>query len=263
MKKLILAAVFVLGFCTSGRAADIYSNDLTSRPFGLSGLKDIAPASGNGFSGFNVFADFGYGQMNNQDFSTAIENLSIQQSGVSTDGVLGGGGVGVGHVFGSGFYLGASTEIQFGDISGKSDRATAIVTIPAYGYHPASVESAPLASSAKVSMDWLGATKLEAGVVLGNNFLAYGHIGLGYGSFDASARNEISAFSGSEVKTGLTYGGGLEYLMADHWTGFVEYSHFDFGDFSVNGLWEGEVPGKLNKLNGDLDLIMCGFRYRF
>ena len=39
----------------------------------------------------------------------------------------------------------------------------------------------------------------------------------------------VANFSGSELRTGWTVGGGLEYLIAPSWSVFAEYNHMDFG----------------------------------
>jgi opacity protein-like surface antigen len=87
---------------------------------------------------------------------------------------------------------------------------------------------------AMADIDWTKADSLVAsfnhswfagmrgGVTISNALLAY--LLVGYTSLDGS-----TAIAGLSIDQGITFGGGLEFKLADHWSAAVEYRHVDLG----------------------------------
>ena len=84
--------------------------------------------------------------------------------------------------------------------------------------------------------DWLASITGRVGYAFGRA-LVYGKGGVAFTSFvDNGTYAPDPAFNqrNSASRTGWTLGAGFEYAFWDHWSGFVEYDHYDFGDAKLS-----------------------------
>ncbi|MFT3732178.1 MAG: outer membrane beta-barrel protein [Hyphomicrobium sp.] len=83
-------------------------------------------------------------------------------------------------------------------------------------------------------INWFGTLRGRVGLVGDENFLVFATAGLAYGGIDHSFKfqgGEIGSFSQSDSDTeiGWTVGGGVEYLLSDHWAFRADALYVDFG----------------------------------
>jgi outer membrane immunogenic protein len=82
----------------------------------------------------------------------------------------------------------------------------------------------------------------------------------------------ITAVSSSESRTGWTFGAGVEYAFAPHWSAFVEYDYLDFGTKDANSTHflslPGNVPASLilpiqTNVTERFNVVKAGLNYKF
>jgi outer membrane immunogenic protein len=82
----------------------------------------------------------------------------------------------------------------------------------------------------------------------------------------------ITSASSSESRTGWTFGAGMEYAFAQHWSAFVEYSYLDFGTRSANSTHVVSLPNSTpaslvipiqTTATDRLNVVKAGLNYRF
>jgi outer membrane immunogenic protein len=92
------------------------------------------------------------------------------------------------------------------------------------------------AGEAKSSVDSLATARLRAGYAF-DRALPYVSGGLAFGGTKASSHSvgtdgfTVDTFSGSDssTRTGWVIGGGVDYLLANHWSFRLEGMYFDLG----------------------------------
>jgi outer membrane immunogenic protein len=114
------------------------------------------------------------------------------------------------------------------------------------GFNPAPVIQN---TTAQQNTDWYGTVRGRLGWLATPNLLVFGTGGFAYGHTDHSASYDVSApiaatlfgfsfscsggpcFMGSSstTKTGWTAGGGIEWMLDQHWTAKIEYQLVDLG----------------------------------
>jgi outer membrane immunogenic protein len=82
----------------------------------------------------------------------------------------------------------------------------------------------------------------------------------------------ITAASSSESRTGWTFGAGVEYAFAPHWSAFVEYDYLDFGTKDANSTHLLSLPGNvpasfilpiLTNVTERFNVVKVGLNYKF
>jgi outer membrane immunogenic protein len=98
---------------------------------------------------------------------------------------------------------------------------------------PASLGAMGAFTSMSTSLDWLASTRARLGYLIMPNLLAYGTGGGAWGKVDyaANATFPLIAYSAnsafSSTAGGWVAGGGLEWMLADHWLLRWEYLHYN------------------------------------
>jgi len=60
-----------------------------------------------------------------------------------------------------------------------------------------------------------------------------------------SPQASITAASSSQFQTGWTFGAGVEYAFAQHWSAFIEYNYLDLGTKAANSTHILSLPGSV------------------
>lgn len=138
-------------------------------------------------------------------------------SGYSFDGLLGGGGIGFNAQLGPNLIAGLEADLSGADI-GRTDSGTA------FG----------LATSVTTHANVLGTARGRLGVTF-DRFMIYGAGGFAWVVNRLSATVGGVSASDTQVHTGFTIGGGVEWMVAPAWTVRAEYLYANFGSRSYFG----------------------------
>ncbi|HEY5126523.1 MAG TPA: outer membrane beta-barrel protein [Bradyrhizobium sp.] len=257
MKKIVLAAVAMVGFVGQSFAADLPARmPMKAAP--------MAPAAYN-WNGFYLGANVGYGwdKISTDTFNSAgvfLENTKHDRSGV-----FGGGQIGYNWQFAPNWLLGIEADAEASDIKGSNAGC-----------------SATGCSSSNGKTDDFGTVRGRFGYVA-NNVLLYGTGGWAWshsttdrtvtcvvagggtcpgGPSPSPLTGMIASASGSE--SGWAAGAGIEWGFLPNWTAKVEYLHLQFDnvgrDFSYAGF-----PTAFRHVNSNsgLDTVRVGVNYLF
>jgi outer membrane immunogenic protein len=198
----------------------------------------------------------------------------------SNDSFIGGGQMGYNWEF-SRLVLGPEIDIQgTSEGSGHTEATSSITPVPGF----------PIDQEATVSrsMSYLGTVRGRIGFAVTPCLLVYGTGGFAYGQVDGrtgidqQVLNDANLpfhYSGSgtfsEVNTGWTAGGGIEWMFLKHWSVKAEYLYFDLGtvsyhvhplnDFSVfttpPTLFTTTAPTSSTKFDGNM--VRAGLNFHF
>ena len=201
MMKRILVGVAFVGATVSAQAADL--------PVKAPYYK--APAAMvYDWTGFyiGVNAGVGIGRDRTQHFIPAISADSLY---LSPQGGLGGGQIGYNWQTDSllgPLVLGVETDIQ-----GTGMRDSYPNVFPVVGYSQ--------------KLDWFGTVRGRVGLAHGP-VLSYVTAGYAYGSVNTSVtEGGTPVFSGNKMRSGWTFGSGVEAALGGNWTGKIEYLYLD------------------------------------
>ena len=87
-----------------------------------------------------------------------------------------------------------------------------------------------------------------------------------------NSQASITAATSSQFQTGWTFGAGVEYAFAQHWSAFVEYSYLDFGTKSANSTHFLSLPNNVPAsfvlpiqatVTERFNIVKEGLNYRF
>jgi len=87
-----------------------------------------------------------------------------------------------------------------------------------------------------------------------------------------SPQASITAASSSQFQTGWTFGAGVEYAFAQHWSAFIEYNYLDFGTKAANSTHFLSLPNNVPATlvipiqataTERLNIVKAGLNYRF
>jgi outer membrane immunogenic protein len=229
MKKLLLAGVMALAMVGVGQAADMM-------------LKAPPPAPVYSWTGWYLGANFGdaWSSSDNATFSgagpSAILHSNVFPTTLSTSpsGLLGGLQTGYNWQLSPAWVIGAETDIQFSRFQGRVIGNPA--PLPPF---------APWTTQVNQESDWFGTLRARLGFLVTPTVLLYGTGGLAYGQADTSFSTTLTFFSScpagapctlgqaSDIRTGWAGGGGVEWMLAPHWTLRGEYLYVDLGSQSV------------------------------
>jgi outer membrane immunogenic protein len=235
MKKLLLsAAVTALGI-VSASAADLPARVYTKAP------AIVAPATYN-WTGFYLGVEGGGGWADTQHTNA---NNGINSSTRSIDGGL------VGGTYGYNLQINSWVVGIEGDFSWSGLKST--FTDAGNGFCPVGQECV-------TELKWLGTDRARIGYAW-DKLLVYGTVGIAYGEVRGTLLN-AGFTSGSNTRTGLTYGGGVELGLTPNWSVKAEYLHVDkLGDPVTYNSIVGGSPERVS-LKG-LDIVRAGLNYRF
>ncbi len=82
----------------------------------------------------------------------------------------------------------------------------------------------------------------------------------------------ITGASSSQWRSGWTFGAGIEYAFAPHWSAFLEYNYFDFGSWGANSTHLVSLPGNIPPslvipiqadATGHFSAVKVGLNYSF
>jgi outer membrane immunogenic protein len=186
--------------------------------------------------------------------------------------------LGVKRTTGPNWLLGLEADFSFARINGRASSAPSILA------------TAPQSTTAEQSTDWYGTVRGRVGWLATPNLLLFGTGGFAYGRTSASATytndgvrhaqppfsffcsdEEIPCFagSGSAVQTGWTAGGGVEWLLDQHWSAKIEYQFVDLGTETIRVTSlavasNGPIPSSFNAAFRDqFNVVRLGLNYRF
>ena len=139
--------------------------------------------------------------------------------------------------------VGAETDIQG---AGIDDNRTCLL-----GCTPNSF------ATATSKLDWFGTTRVRAGLPTGP-VLSYVTGGIAYGGIDTQAATAAGVANSSTVRTGWTWGTGVEAALGGNWTAKAEYLYIDFGTTTATAPAVGTAT-----LKNQEQLFRAGLNYRF
>jgi outer membrane immunogenic protein len=153
----------------------------------------------------------------------------------SPHGFVGGLQTGYNWQLSSAWVVGVETDIQFSRYQGS-----AVAT-------PSPVGFVPFTTQVTEQSDWFGTLRARLGFLVTPNVLVYGTGGLAYGQADTNFNTVATGFTltscpsfftcasgqASDIRTGWAAGGGVEWMLAPHWTLRGEYLYIDLGSQSV------------------------------
>ncbi|CAN5208956.1 porin family protein [soil metagenome] len=243
MKALLIAIAVAAFGATGAQAADIAARPYTKAP-------PIAPAIN--WSGFYAGVNVGYGWG-----SSATDNVATQTGclnglvagfcsftnalvpgKVSYDqsGFIGGGQFGYNWQMSHSIVLGIETDFQGSAIRGSNSVSnTGVFVIPV-----------SQSATASQKLDWFGTLRGRVGWQPTGALLVYATGGLAYGQVETASSFSMNAVGGgslfvgssglsrSDVRTGWTAGGGLEWMMNQQWSVKAEYLYYDLGTVTLN-----------------------------
>jgi len=187
---------------------------------------------------------------------------------VTDSSVTGGIALGYSNVFNQLFLLGVEARANFEGLKTTYD----------YTAHTLSPVDLVVSSDDSVKLDNDFTLLIKLGVVLQPKTLIYGLVGPTWGNFDTSTHVKTSfdgiptniSESESQYQTGWLAGLGIEYLMTDHFSFALEYTHADYGTFDAVDEESKVVdvtPGSFLSVNDDVnaktDSVLLRLTYYF
>jgi outer membrane immunogenic protein len=235
MKKLMLAGALTLAIGGLAQAADmpLKAPPMAAPVYSWTGWY-VGASLGGAWSSSDSMTFSGAGPLAPVFFAANEFPTTLASS---SHGTVGGLETGYDWQLSRSWVVGFETDIQLSNYSG-----TAIAT-------PAA--AAPFASfTTQVSQasDWFGTLRGRLGFLLTPNILLFGTGGLAYGQTDTSFSTIPVGFApgtcpvaftcaigrSASVGTGFAAGGGVEWMLAPHWTLKAEYLYVDLGSQSTS-----------------------------
>jgi outer membrane immunogenic protein len=245
MTKRSLAVISLLLLDTSGMAL---AADL-SPAAPVYKAPNVAPAPPYNWNGFYIganvgggFGDLGYGN------AITATGAASQSNSANVSGVVGGGQIGYNYLLSSNFLLGVEADVSGANISGSATSTNG-------------------AFEHSFNTDVFGTVRGRLGVVW-NNWLFYGSGGFAWGN-EQVTRNQLTGTTGlatagtsesvSNVGTGWTAGGGVEWGVAPNWTVRAEYLYVDLG----SGSYSFPLAGRTAQFDDAFNIVRAGVNYKF
>lgn len=276
-----LAAFAVYGFSSVASAADIPRKAPAYSP---------PPPPAYSWTGFYVGANVGGGWGNRQvDFSpidplaTALfNNVSggPPPTSFNTSGVLGGLQLGYNWQLNNNWLVGLETDFDWAGMKGSGSGSGTVIRF------------SPFTNTVGEKVDWFGTVRARLGYLPTSNLLAYVSGGFAYGRVEhngsystavgflgntpgpntficAGAGAPCFSGSSSDVATGWTLGGGLEFAFWQKWTLKAEYLYVSLDSKSVTETAVAVVPGtppaafNANFNRASFNVARVGLNYHF
>jgi outer membrane immunogenic protein len=171
---------------------------------------------------------------------------------VHASGALAGGQAGCNYQFATNWVVGVEGAGDWANIHGSSDPFFAGKAV------------------FNASTDWIATATVRLGYTT-NNWLFYVKGGGAWAADKYSVPGTFEGFpfnfTGSETRSGLTFGGGIEWAFWQNWSANVEYAYYDFGTRSLNlidaGIIGAEVGSDPSLIRQRLQTVKFGLNYRF
>jgi outer membrane immunogenic protein len=203
---------------------------------------------------------------------------------VPQSGPVGGFEAGYNWQAGSNWLLGLEADFSFAGMNGAASGTSFFVATP--------FTTQTQTTTAQQSTDWYGTVRGRVGWLATPNLLLFGTGGFAYGRVTDSANvtftgplfeitfpnglgfscvSGLPCFSGSSsaIRTGWTAGGGLEWLLDQHWSAKIEYQFINLGTETVKltALAVNApvlIPASFNAAFRDqFNVVRLGLNYRF
>ncbi|MGJ0509627.1 MAG: outer membrane protein [Methylocystis sp.] len=173
------------------------------------------------------------------------------QGGSNAGGVVGGGQIGYNYQFGSNIVVGIETDFQ-----GTSMSTGGMANHILYPDPDSNGFLIPLAPGGNrgVALNWFGTLRGRAGFLITPTLLVYGTGGFAYGQVSGGP------FNGSNVRTGWTAGGGVEWMFMQNWSAKAEYLYTDLQTNTSSGVF-GFSPGYHH--HPQFNTVRAGVNYHF
>ncbi len=253
LRRGYFGLTFTCALCAGAfgaQAADLYRNP----PPQTSYVPPAAYVDNYSWAGFYAGINGGYGWSNS---GNAIQyNGGIVDSDSSgrsqPSGGFGGGQIGYNFQAGS-FVYGLEADFQGGSIG---DRTTGFTAVNGYDYNT------------HEDVDWFGTVRGRLGYAFGRT-LIYGTGGFAYGDVHQRAliNDPVSGNSAllrnSDIHTGYSVGGGIEYKLTPAWSLKGEYQYIDLGSEKLSGADSLANPVATNALDTNFSVVKLGLNYRF
>jgi outer membrane immunogenic protein len=257
-------------------------------------VKAPAPVAApvHNWTGFYVGANIGGGWGNrNVDFSPndplTLDFFAMPAISFRASGVLGGLQLGYNWQFNRNWLLGLEADFDGSGMDGSGSNS--VIT----NFGPGGLE--PFTQTVNEKIKWFGTVRMRLGYLPTDNLLAYVTGGYAYGrvehtgtytdngtgigitlgapsgsfSFVCTATSTCFSGSSSDVATGWTVGGGLEYAIWQHWTLKAEYLYVSLEGKSVTetavSFSSGSTPASFNANynRASFNVGRVGVNYRF
>ncbi len=171
------------------------------------------------------------------------------QSGTA-GGVIGGLQLGYNFQFNPSIVVGVETDFDGSSLSGQSPSNYAFYPSPYAGGQ--SLIPVAAINGGNLSLDYIGTVRGRAGWLFTPTLLVYGTAGFAYGG--------VSAWNQTNIRTGWTAGGGVEWMFAPRWSAKVEYLYADLQSGGITGTF-GYNYGY--HFHPELNIVRAGVNYHF
>ncbi|MEH2473014.1 outer membrane immunogenic protein [Nitrobacteraceae bacterium AZCC 2161] len=250
MKKFLIAAALA-GMSVGAEAADLPAKAPYTKAPALAAVYD--------WTGFYVGVNAGVG-VGRDPTRLSIPGLSLEQTNLSPLGAI--GGVQAGYNWQtSNWMLGLEADIQ---ASGQHEDSTCLLSC-----------SATTNVRFDRKLEWFGTARARIGYATGP-VLTYVTGGFAYGDVKTAIteRTPVPVFGGfaspfpvagtftnDQIRTGYTFGSGLEAALGGNWTGKIEYLYIDLG--SRTGTYS--LAGTTHTVDTRYrdNIFRAGLNYRF
>jgi opacity protein-like surface antigen len=198
-------------------------------------------AHAGGAFGFNQWAT---------SATTALQAISTNGAFVglgATEGLLGGGQIGVNYQFGT-WVAGLEIAASAADIDGYAKCLTNIAKAVSFSCHS--------------NVSSIGTMAGRLGETWGN-LMTYNKVGVAWATDHGDAQSSFftNSFNESSTRWGWLIGSGLEYAFSPNLSGFVEYNHLEFGSRNITYVDQfGLAP--VVAFQQKLNLVKLGVNYR-
>ena len=177
------------------------------------------------------------------------------QSG-NNGGVIGGLQLGYNFQFNPSIVVGVETDFQGSSLSGQGPSNYAFYPSPYLqpnGTFNGQLIPVAAINGGNLSLDYIGTVRGRAGWLFTPTLLVYGTAGFAYGG--------VSAWNQTNIRSGWTAGGGLEWMFAPNWSAKVEYLHAQLSGGGGNNGWGWNAVANNHSLN--LNIVRVGVAYHF
>ena len=241
MKRLLVAGLIAGSWSSCVLAADL--GTYRPRPYEPEYEEPVRDMPYS-WHGFYMGANAGYGWGNDDTVSLSGPGAGGAIGAFNGEGWFGGGQVGYNVQFDR-LVLGVEADIQASDIGDSTSGVSGIY-----------------AGQASYDIDWFSTIRGRLGYAAGPALLyVTGGVAFADVSYSVAATDGINsvAMSKSEIETGYTVGGGLEYALDEDWSLKTEYLYVDLGDQTVTS------PGGAfsSRTVTDFHTVRAGLNFRF